>query len=113
MIDAVELNKTLSANIDADCIAGSVDIRTKVAGDRPTFDTFMDGGYTNILNGRASTSEGATVGRRFGATKRFGLLLNRAYDYNGRVIDNFQLPSRAALTLRIFLRVPFRPPNWQ
>ena len=90
MIDAVELNKTLSANIDADGIAGSVNIRTKTAGERPTFDAFMDGGYTNIMNGRASSAVGATVGRRFGATKRFGILLNGAYDYNGRGIDNFQ-----------------------
>ena len=42
MIEAVELNKTLSANIDADGIAGSVNIRTKVAGERPTFDAFID-----------------------------------------------------------------------
>ena len=90
MIEAVELNKTLSANIDADGIAGSVNIRTKVAGERPTFDAFIDGGYTNIMNGRASTAEGATLGRRFGATKRFGVLLNGAYDYNGRGIDKFQ-----------------------
>jgi len=90
MIDAVELNKTLSANIDADGIAGSVNIRTKTAGERPTIDAFMDGGYTNIMNGRASNAEGVTAGKRFGATKRFGLLLNGAYDYNGRGIDNFQ-----------------------
>jgi TonB-dependent receptor len=90
MIDAVELNKTLSANMDANGIGGSVNIRTKVAGERPTLDAFMDGGYTNILNGRASTSEGATFGKRFGATKRFGVIINGAYDYNGRGIDNFQ-----------------------
>jgi len=90
MIDAVELNKTLSANIDANGIGGSVNLRTKTAGERPTIDAFMDGGYTSIMNGRASNSDGATVGKRFGATKRFGLLLNGAYDYNGRGIDNFQ-----------------------
>jgi len=90
MIDAVELNKTLSANMEANGIGGSVNIRTKTAGERPTFDGFMDGGYTNILNGRASTAEGLTVGNRFGKDKRFGILLNGAYDYNGRGIDNFQ-----------------------
>ncbi len=90
MIDAVELNKTLSANVDANGIGASVNLRTKTAGERPTLDAFMDGGYTDIMNGRASTAEGVTVGKRFGATKRFGLLLNGAYDYNGRGIDNFQ-----------------------
>ena len=90
MIDAVELNKTLSANVDANGIGASVNLRTKTAGERPTLDAFMDGGYTNIMDGRASTAEGVTAGKRFGATKRFGLLLNGAYDYNGRGIDNFQ-----------------------
>ena len=90
MIDAVELNKTLSANVDANGIGASVNLRTKTAGERPTIDAFMDGGYTNIMNGRASTAEGVTAGKRFGATKRFGLLVNGAYDYNGRGIDNFQ-----------------------
>jgi len=90
MIDAVELNKTLSANMDADGIGGSVNVRTKTAGERPTIDGFVDGGYTNILNGRASNAEGLTVGNRFGKDKRFGILLNGAYDYNGRGIDNFQ-----------------------
>jgi len=90
MIDAIELNKTLSANMDANGIGGSVNVRTKTAGERPTFDAFMDGGYTNILNGRGSTAEGVTVGNRFGKDKRFGLLLNGAFDYNGRGIDNYQ-----------------------
>ena len=38
MIDAVELNKTLSANMDANGIGGSVNLRTKTAGERPTID---------------------------------------------------------------------------
>ena len=43
------------------------------------------------MNGRASNADGAApYGKRFGATKRFGLLLNGAYDYNGRGIDNIQ-----------------------
>jgi len=90
MIDAVELNKTLMANMDGNGIGGSVNIRTKTAGERPTLDAFVDGGYTNIMNGRASTAIGATAGNRFGVNKRLGLLVNGAFDYNGRGIDNFQ-----------------------
>lgn len=90
MIDAIELNKTLSANMDANGIGGSVNIRTKAAGERPTLDAFIDGGYTNILNGRGSTAVGATVGNRFGKSKRLGILINGAFDYNGRGIDNIQ-----------------------
>jgi TonB-dependent receptor len=90
LIDAVELNKTLSANMDANGIGGSVNIRTKTAGERPTFDAFMDGGYTNIMNGRGSTAEGVSAGNRFGKSKRFGILLSGAFDFNGRGIDNIQ-----------------------
>jgi hypothetical protein len=90
MIDAIELNKTLSANMDANGIGGSVNIRTKTAGERPTLDAFIDGGYTNILNGRGSTAVGVTVGDRFGKSKRLGILINGAFDYNGRGIDNIQ-----------------------
>lgn len=90
MIEAIELNKTLSANQDADGIGGSVNLRTKEATEQPTVSLYGNGGYTNILNGRASYATGGTVGKRFGATKRFGLLGNAAYDYNGRGIDNIQ-----------------------
>ena len=90
MVDAIQVNKTLLANMDGDGIGGSVNLRTKEAGDRPTVDAFGDGGYTNILNGRGSSDFGLTGGRRFGTDKRFGLLGEAVYDYNGRGIDNIQ-----------------------
>jgi TonB-dependent receptor len=90
MVDAIQVNKTLLANMDGDGIGGSVNLRTKEAGDRPTLDSFGDGGYTNILNGRGSSDFGVTGGKRFGTDKRFGLLGEAVYDYNGRGIDNIQ-----------------------
>lgn len=67
-----------------------MNLRTKEATEQPTVSLYSNGGYTNILNGRASYATGGTVGKRFGVTKRFGLLGNAAYDYNGRGIDNIQ-----------------------
>ena len=90
LIEAVELNKTLSASQDAHGIGGSVNLRTKEAGDQPTVNFYGNGGYNNTMNGRASYGTGATIGKRFGTSKRFGLLGNGAYDYNGRGIDNIQ-----------------------
>ncbi|MDW5266158.1 MULTISPECIES: TonB-dependent receptor [Acidobacteriaceae] len=90
LIEAVELNKTLSANQDANGIGGSVNLRTKEAGDLPTLNLYGNGGFTNIENGRSSYGVGGTAGKRFGATKRFGILGNAAFDYNGRGIDNIQ-----------------------
>jgi len=90
MVDAIQINKTLLANMDGNGIGASVNLRTKEAGDRPTIDLYGDGGYTPIMNGRGSYDFGGTMGRRFGATKRFGLVGNAVFDYNGRGIDNIQ-----------------------
>jgi TonB-dependent receptor len=90
LIEAVELNKTLSASQDANGIGGSVNLRTKEAGDQPTLSLYGNGGYTPILNGRGSYAAGGTIGKRYGVNNRFGVLFNGSYDYHGRGIDNIQ-----------------------
>jgi TonB-dependent receptor len=90
MVDSIQLNKTLQANMDSNGIGGSVNLVTKEAGDRPTINLYGDGGRTNILNGRGNYDFGGTLGKRFGATKRFGLIGNAVFDYSGRGIDNIQ-----------------------
>ena len=90
LVDSVQINKTLSANMDADGIGGSVNLITKSAGEHPTLNLFTDGGYTPIMNGRYAGEAGGTYGQRFGKNKQFGLLVNGSYDYNGRGIDNIQ-----------------------
>jgi TonB-dependent receptor len=90
LVDAVEINKTLSANQDGDGIAGSVNLRTKMATDQTLFSLYSNGGYTPILNGRAADQFGGIFGKRFGENKKFGFILGGTYDYNGRGIDNFQ-----------------------
>jgi TonB-dependent receptor len=90
MVDAIEMSKTLLANMDGNGIGASVNLRTKEAGERPTLSLFGDGGHTNIENGRGSYDFGGTAGKRFGASKKFGLLGDATFDYNGRGIDNIQ-----------------------
>ena len=90
MVDSIQMNKTLLANMDGNGIGASVNLVTKEASDRPTLDLYGDGGHTNIMNGRGSYDFGGTSGKRFGASKRFGLLGNAVFDYNGRGIDNIQ-----------------------
>jgi TonB-dependent receptor len=90
MVDSIEMNKTLLANMDGNGIGASVNLRTKEASERSTVNLFGDGGYTNILNGRGSYDFGGTAGKRFGGSKRFGLLGDATFDYNGRGIDNIQ-----------------------
>jgi TonB-dependent receptor len=90
MVDSIQMNKTLLANMDGNGIGASVNLVTKEASERPTLDLYGDGGRTNILNGRGSYDFGGTTGRRFGPSKRFGLLADGVFDYNGRGIDNIQ-----------------------
>jgi TonB-dependent receptor len=90
MVDSIQMNKTLLANMDGNGIGASVNLVTKEAGEKPTLDLYGDGGYTPILNGRGSYDFGGTAGKRFGPSKRFGILGDAVFDYNGRGIDNIQ-----------------------
>jgi TonB-dependent receptor len=90
IVEAVEVNKTLSANQDADAIGGTVNLRTKTAGDLPTLTIEGIGGFTPIVNTRYVGEVTGTVGQRFGAQKRFGALFSASYDYNGRGIDDIE-----------------------
>src|SRR6266849_4563598 len=90
LVDRIEVNKTLSANQDADAIGGSVNLVTKTPGERPTLSFSGQGGYTPIQNGRWLNAFTGTIGRRFGSSKKFGALLGGTYDYNGRGIDDLE-----------------------
>ena len=90
LIESVELNKTLAPNFDGDGIGGSVNLRTKTAGEFPTITLNGLGGYDPILGGRANSEFGGTIGHRFGEEKKLGMLFGGSYDYNGRGIDNWQ-----------------------
>ncbi len=72
IVEAVEINKTLQANMDGDGIGGSINLVTKTAGERPTMTFGEVGGYTPIVNGRGLTEATGTIGQRFGAQKRLG-----------------------------------------
>jgi TonB-dependent receptor len=90
IVEAVEVNKTLAANQDADAIGGTVNLVTKKAGDIPTFKLEGIGGFTPIENTRYIGLVTGTVGQRFGHDKRFGALFSGSYDYNGRGIDDIE-----------------------
>jgi len=98
IVESVEINKTLQANMDPDGIGGSVNLVTKTAGERPTINVSGMGGYTPIINGRGLVETAGTIGQRFGANKRFGALIGGTYDWNGRGIDDLEpVPDIATL----------------
>jgi len=96
LVDSVEINKTLSANQDSDAIGGSVNLVTKTAQERPTLYLNGIGGYTPIQGGRSLYELDGTLGKRFGASKRLGVLLGGSYDWNGRGIDDVEPGPHAA-----------------
>jgi TonB-dependent receptor len=96
IVESVEINKTLQANMDADGIGGSVNIVTKTAGERPTVNLSGMGGYTPIIGGRGQVETTGTVGQRFGSNKRLGMLIGGSYDWNGRGINDME-PSPDAI----------------
>ena len=98
IVESVEINKTLQANMEGDGIGGSVNLVTKTATERPTISLSSMVGYTPIVNGRTLTEEAGTIGQRFGASKRFGVLIGGSYDWNGRGIDDIEpVPDVATL----------------
>ncbi len=90
LVESVEINKTLQANQDGDAIGGSVNLRTKTAGDLPAMSLFGLGGYTPIVDGRTVSQFGGTASQRFGREKRLGLLFGGTYDWNGRGINDVE-----------------------
>jgi TonB-dependent receptor len=90
IVEAVEVEKTLSANQDADAIGGTVNLITKTAGELPTMSFQALGGFTPIVNTRYVGQTVATIGQRFLDNKHLGILVSGSYDYNGRGIDDIE-----------------------
>jgi TonB-dependent receptor len=90
LIESVQINKTLQANMNGDAIGGSVNLVTKKAGDRPNLTLFGSGGFTPIANTRKVYEFGGTAGQRFGVQKRLGVMVSGSYDYNARGIDDIE-----------------------
>ena len=90
LVDSVQISKTLEANMEGDGIGGSVNLVTKTATDTPALEITGLGGYTPIIHGRGNTTETATFGQRFGASKKYGFIVGGSYDWEGRGIDDIE-----------------------
>jgi len=98
VVERIEVFKTLSADQDADAIGGTVNLVTRTAQEKPTYDMSGSAGYNPLQNGYWRGGFDGTFGQRFGAQKQFGFLLGGAWDRTNRGIDDLE-PSQTFGTL--------------
>ncbi|MGN6393385.1 MAG: TonB-dependent receptor [Gemmatimonadales bacterium] len=90
ILGQIELNKTLTPDMDADAIGGSVNLVTRTPGPRPFVSFGGLGGYTDLQHGRTLTQFSGSAGTRLGPDNRLGLIVGGTYDWNGRGIDDVE-----------------------
>jgi TonB-dependent receptor len=90
LVERIEVFKTLSASQDADGIGGTVNLVTRTAGEKATYNFGGQGGYTPIQGGRTLGGFDGTVGKRFGESKKLGVMIGGTWDRNNRGINDLE-----------------------
>lgn len=90
LVESIQINKTLTADMDGDGIGGSVNLVTRQATDEPYFAIQGLEGTTPINGGRGSHEIFSTYGRRLLADNKLGILLTGSYDWQGRGINDIE-----------------------
>src|SRR3989475_2580386 len=89
LLASIEVSKTLTADMEADAIGGSVTLVTKTPEDAPR--GYIAGQYgQTALAGRNTYQGGFAYGGRFGQDGRLGFLLGGSADRNNRAIDDIE-----------------------
>ncbi len=89
LLSRAQVSKTLTADLDADAIGGSVNVDTKTANDAPGLMVVGQYGRSDLQN--APAGQGAiSYGGRFGAERQMGLFLGGSYDKNSRIYDDVE-----------------------
>jgi len=90
LVERIEVFKTLSADQDADGIAGTVNLVTRTSGESPIYAFGATGGYNPIQNGFWRDGFNGIFGKRFGVSRKLGFLLNGTFDNTNRGIDDLE-----------------------
>src|SRR6267378_2069251 len=89
LLASIEVSKTLTADMEADAIGGSVRLVTKTPEDAPR--GYVAGQYgQTALAGRNTYQGGFAYGGRYGQDGRLGFLLGGSADRNNRAIDDVE-----------------------
>ncbi|WP_031526949.1 TonB-dependent receptor [Dyadobacter crusticola] len=88
MISTIEVNKTLTPDLDADAIGGSVNLVTRAAPNGQRISATLSGGY-NPIRGKALYTGGFVYANRF-AKNAIGMVLSGSYNNNNYGSDNVE-----------------------
>jgi TonB-dependent receptor len=89
LVGAIEVSKTLTADMDADAIGGTVNLVTKTPEGTPA--GYISGQYGAItLLNRNQYQGGFAYGGRYGEGQRLGLLLGGSADRTNRTINDLE-----------------------
>jgi len=89
MVQTVEVNKTLTADMDADAIGGSVNLVTRSAPNGLRISGTVAGGYSPIRNDGFNGTANLVVGNRF-AKDKFGFVVSGSFNRNKFGSDNVE-----------------------
>lgn len=88
MISTIEVNKTLTSDMDADAIGGSVNLITRATPNGPRVSATLAGGYSPIRE-KGNYTAGLILGNRF-VDKKLGVVLSASYNNNNFGSDNVE-----------------------
>lgn len=88
MIATIEVNKTLTPDMDADAIGGSVNLITRAAPNGERISATLAGGYSPIRD-KGNYTAGFVYGNRF-LDKKLGVVLSSSYNNNTFGSDNVE-----------------------
>jgi TonB-dependent receptor len=89
MVQTVEVNKTLTADMDADAIGGSVNLITRAAPNGLRVSGTVAGGFSPIRSNGANGTASLVVGNRF-ANNKLGFVFSGSYFANNFGSDNVE-----------------------
>jgi TonB-dependent receptor len=89
-IERIEVYKTLSADMDADGVGGTVNLVTPTAVDKPIYSLNGTAGYNPLQNGFWRGGFDGTFGHRWGTDKKYGFLLGGTWDRTNRGINDLE-----------------------
>lgn len=89
MVSAVEVNKTLTPDMDADAIGGAVNIVTRAAPAERRVSATLGSGY-NFLSEKPMSIASGVFGDRFGADQQFGLVVSGSWFDHQLGSDNIE-----------------------